>query len=83
MNEATILTRLKENEMVTIIDSLRCTRELRPKSESEFYTKLIDDFKKILLNAEDIRQEEKPQERNKAENCPECHDVKTISTNNE
>ena len=65
------------------MDALRCTREMRPENESNYYTNLITDFKTMLMNAEEIRQEQKPQERNKADNCPECHDLGTISSNNE
>ena len=83
MNEATITVKFTENELITMMDALRCTREMRPDAESNYYTTLIADFKKILMNAEEIRQEQKPQERNKADNCPECHDVRTISNSNE
>ena len=65
------------------MDALRCTREMRPETESNYYTNLITDFKKMLMNAEEIRKEQKPQERNKTDNCPECHDIRTITSNNE
>ena len=83
INEATITIKFTENELITLMDALRCTREMRPETESNYYTNLITDFKKMLMNAEEIRQEQKPQERNNADTCPECHDLGTISSNNE